>query len=644
MILKRNVCRIAAVAVLALFIAVFAGCATPGNSNPTETVPASETAIVPTAENGNTSETAPGEETPEATGEESTPAQEEKTPESTEHDVTAETPEGSSEPTAAPEETAKPEETKTPEPTATPTPEIQSTPTPAPTSKQTPTPAPTITFTPAPTPTPVPTPIPFQSVIDPARLDMDTALQHNLTSYLTNVKYCSYEAGEDPEEGAVLVFKTKSITLPDTRTPSFFLDYSGFCKNAGKTPVSIGDRPYLVLKVKGEGLANSMLSLLGAATKYETETTRSEYFMPVANGAWQYVCFDLSRVEKPEELSMFRVNFEQYAAADGEIFKISEIMFLTKEEAQPYIKPDVYDIGETYQDKLELKVLQFNIQTENGNSTPFRARADMYRQLMDELQPDVVGMEEVTVNWLKWLDAFVFNDSYEGVGEARSKGGEANSIYYRKDKFELVESGTFWLSDTPDVVGSAFEKANYPRICTYVILRDRATGIVFAHMNTHLDHNGNNNSTDGNTVRKEQMKVLIRFWIKLEQKYGEIPMFLTGDMNNRRTTSEGKLYALYKMITGKSAVDDGNGGNYKMKLSDARLDAEKTVDEDHIATMVSNYDETGSSYNPAKEPIDYVFYSPARTKAESYETFLIKRGSFLISDHLPVFATFTISK
>ena len=286
-----------------------------------------------------------------------------------------------------------------------------------------------------------------------------------------------------------------------------------------------------------------------------------------------------------------------------------------------------------------LRVLQFNIQTENGNPTSFSIRSKMYRKLIDQLRPDVVGMEEVTTNWRKWLDKNVFDDSYEGVGEARSAGGEANPIYYRKDKFELIDSGTFWLSDTPDKVGSMFEGANYPRICTWVLLKDKATGKQFAHMNTHLDHNGKNDSTTGNTIRKDQMRVIIRF----AQRFDGIPLFLTGDLNNRRTTGEGKIYALYKMITGQSSVKDEDGNEYKMTLSDSRLDAPVTVDENHTATMTKYYDENNSAYEPTREPIDYIFYDPDTTKALTYETFLYSENGNYISDHLPVFATFQIN-
>ena len=65
-----------------------------------------------------------------------------------------------------------------------------------------------------------------------------------------------------------------------------------------------------------------------------------------------------------------------------------------------------------------------------------------------------------------------------------------------------------------------------------------------------------------------------------------------------------------------------------------------TVDENHLATMTAQYDESSTSYNPSREPIDYIFFNPANTEALTYETFLISQNKYEISDHLPVFATF----
>ena len=70
----------------------------------------------------------------------------------------------------------------------------------------------------------------------------------------------------------------------------------------------------------------------------------------------------------------------------------------------------------------------------------------------------------------------------------------------------------------------------------------------------------------------------------------------------------------------------------------------ETVPEDRTATMTKYYDERLSGYNPAAQPIDYIFYDPENTVALSYDTFLPTRNNEYISDHLPVFAVFTLRK
>ena len=468
----------------------------------------------------------------------------------------------------------------------------------------------------------------------------DKELDRGIDAYFTRASYSASEKAEDGDAGKVLRLKTKNIKITTAR-PYIYFKYAEFCGSVGAKAATLAERPFVVLKIKAEKVHDNMFSALAAAKITETESTRTELSVRTArNGDWQYVCFDFSGVSSPEDLTVLRFRFEELAGEDGESILISEIHFYTEEEAAGYSEntPDLYPVKEQTADNYELRLLQFNVQTENGNPIPFILRSDMYRRLVDELMPDVVGMQEVTVTWRSWLDRYVFNDSYAGVGEMRSAGGEANPIYYRKDKFDLVESGTFWLSDTPDVPGSQIAEANYPRICTWVVLRDKATGTEFAHMNTHLDHNGNNNSTVGASVRNAQTKTIVKF----AQKFGDMPLFLSGDLNTKRTKTNGETYAVIKYIEGTSKVKDEEGNTYTLKLSDARLTADKTVDENHTATMTKYYDETSSSYEPAREPIDYVFYNQANTKALSYETFLISENGNWISDHLPVFTTFRI--
>lgn len=460
-----------------------------------------------------------------------------------------------------------------------------------------------------------------------------------LAEYFVRGSYCEAAMTAD---GVKLT--TKDVKTANTNKPFMYFTYKEFAESQGKTNVSLAELPVVVLKVRADTAHDRMAGVTGATAPASITGTEVTATLPTLDG-WCYVGFDFSGNKNAAKITTLRISPEAFAGANGEGMTIGEIRFCTKAEAEKLITADTYpkNAGDG-----DLRLLQFNVQTENGNPAPFIIRSEMYRKLVDELMPDVVGMEEVTVNWRKWLDTYVFNDSYASVGEMRSAGGEANPIYYRKDKYELVDSGTFWLSATPDKSGSYTTvtvddveyKANYPRICTWVILKDKTTGRQFAHMNTHLDHNGNNDSTAGNNIRKEQIRVIIRF----AERFGDMPVFLTGDLNNRRTTSKNKTYALIKMIEGTSEVTDADGKVYKLALADTRLNAPKTVDAEHTATMTANYDTNSKSYNPSKEPIDYVFYEPNSTVPLSYETFLIAQDGMEISDHLPVFTKFDFKK
>ena len=495
--------------------------------------------------------------------------------------------------------------------------------------------------------------IPEETVEETTLIDFNTAIDKNIVSFFTKTSSCEVTAAEDEEEGKVIRVSTKDVVSPNTRTPSVIFLYKNYSESIGEKSVSFVEKPFVIMKIKAENLHDRMFKLTGAKSESSSMTSLNESSVRISGGdGWQYICLDFSNARNADVFGVFRITFENLAGGNGESILLSEIRICTEEEAEGYMTKDVYTVQEQTADDYKLKVMQFNVQTENGNGAPFITRAEMYRDLIDELQPDVVGMQEVTVSWRQWLDSYVFNGSYAGVGEARStdasKGIEANPIYYRKDKFDLIDYGTFWLSDTPDVEGSVIATevdgvtytSNYPRICTWVVLKDKTTGVQFVHLNTHLDHNGSNGSSGGNAIRKKQMGVIIKFAQRFDKS---TPMFLTGDFNNRRTTSEGKTYALIKMIQGDSQFTDTDGKKYSIALSDARLNAPLTVDEDHTATMTKYYDESNSAYNPSYEPIDYIFYNGASMNALTYNTYLITEYGSWISDHLPLFATFRVN-
>ena len=113
-------------------------------------------------------------------------------------------------------------------------------------------------------------------------------------------------------------------------------------------------------------------------------------------------------------------------------------------------------------------------------------------------------------------------------------------------------------------------------------------------------------------------------------------MVLTGDLNQAAVNSEGNQYAVYKTLTGAKAFELDDGTKAYSPFSNARYDAPDNMPEGTCATMTAYYDENGTKYNPAKEPIDYVLYTGASLTALSYKIRLYDRCGLYLSDHLPV--------
>ena len=463
-------------------------------------------------------------------------------------------------------------------------------------------------------------------------VDMDVLDGKNLNDYFTRSSRCDTDLVDDEGEGKVLRLYTEGITAVNSGKPTIYFKLAELVEDAGGIMPKTTENPYLVIKVRmGDVWSRSFGIQAGTSVRSINTSAALISDRMEKHGDWQYLYFDLTGFT--EDLTLFYLCFEAGAAKDGESVDIAEIRFVaTEAEAIALAGDDTYTLEENRtMENYVLRVMSFNVQTENGTSVDFALRAEMLRDLLDDRQPDSIGMQEVTVNWIKWMDSVSFNDSYAGVGEGRTPGGEASSIYYRKDKFDLVDSGTFWLSETPDVSGSSLPNANYPRICTWAHLRDKVTGFEYIHVNTHLDHNGNNSSSDGRALRTSQTRVMLEYI----QKLPDVPMVLTGDFNQAKTNGDDEIYAMFKNVLGISKFTASTGEKMTGNFADARADAADTVSADAWASMTSYWQEGTDKYNPAKKPIDYVFYTPDDFDAMVYRNIHYHRDGVYMSDHLP---------
>ncbi len=178
-----------------------------------------------------------------------------------------------------------------------------------------------------------------------------------------------------------------------------------------------------------------------------------------------------------------------------------------------------------------IKVLTQNLRyrdDEGGNSVA--ERSARFLALVNEYQPDIIGTQEATPLWTQYLDEY-FSDEYTRVGVFRDgtgkAGDEANYILFRTDRFELKDSGTFWLYDGDVESVGKIEDALCNRICTWALLKDKVSGDTILACNTHLDH-----STD--TIRSAQLAVLLK---ELEYDLSQNPVIMTGDFNMLRSSA-----------------------------------------------------------------------------------------------------------
>lgn len=183
---------------------------------------------------------------------------------------------------------------------------------------------------------------------------------------------------------------------------------------------------------------------------------------------------------------------------------------------------------------------------------------------------DLIGMQEVLKTQFDDLSDRLSQD-YGCFGVGRNDGkmsGEYAPIFYKKDRFILLDSGCFWLSATPDKPSVGWD-AKYPRICVWVQLRDRSTGNTLYFLNTHFDH-------VGEQARQESARMIVE-WIQKHSDQCET--ILTGDFNvDQRSASyhelvkAGILADSFEVAAARMATTGTVNGFNPQRWTDQRID------------------------------------------------------------------------
>lgn len=170
----------------------------------------------------------------------------------------------------------------------------------------------------------------------------------------------------------------------------------------------------------------------------------------------------------------------------------------------------------------EIKIMTYNIKyaNENDGENSWSKRKDWITDQIRFYEPDILGVQEAVKSQLEHFTENI--DSYKvlGVGREGKDKGEFSAILYKNEKFEVLTSDTFWLSETPEVISKGWD-ADFNRICTYALFQNKETGEKFYVFNTHFDH-------VGNKARLESSKLITR---KIKELNKEFPVFLMGDFN-----------------------------------------------------------------------------------------------------------------
>ncbi len=271
-----------------------------------------------------------------------------------------------------------------------------------------------------------------------------------------------------------------------------------------------------------------------------------------------------------------------------------------------------YSVAQQSKDSagLAIRVMSFNIRNGRANDgdNSWKNRKDFAADVIRNANLDVVGLQEAFRFQLDDLRKQLPNFKEAGEGRDGDKKGEYSAILYRGDRFNALESGTFWLSDTPEVKSRHWGN-RYLRICTWVRLQEKNTKRCFYVYNTHFDHQSQN-------ARLKSAQLIAQ---RIFDRSHKNPFVLTGDFN----ADEDNPVILY--------IKDKEPTLPNSPI--ALVDTFRKIHPD--ATSVG----TGGGFEGRADgkKIDYVFVQP-NTEVVSAKIIRTEREGRYPSDHSPVSA------
>ena len=272
----------------------------------------------------------------------------------------------------------------------------------------------------------------------------------------------------------------------------------------------------------------------------------------------------------------------------------------------PYYNNNKETVEIQVENNGQIKMMSYNLRcispTDWGKKAWFY-RANLVIDDIENEKPGIIGFQEST----KWHYKYLVDThkGYDSVIEYRDEAfnSEGCPIFYNTELYELVDKGSFWLSETPEVMSKSWG-AQYNRVCSYVILTDKTSGEDFVVFNTHLSHVSDEARINGIKVVLDKIA-----------EFGSLPAVIMGDFN-----------ALEGSVTYNSVTEN---------FLDAKKVAEKTSDS-------HTYQNWG---NPESfKRIDFFMVSKTGFKINSYNVLSAIHDGVYSSDHCPIVLEVEIEK
>ncbi|WP_199851456.1 endonuclease/exonuclease/phosphatase family protein [Parabacteroides pacaensis] len=198
--------------------------------------------------------------------------------------------------------------------------------------------------------------------------------------------------------------------------------------------------------------------------------------------------------------------------------------FCSSNEQDPGIdKPDEPDTTAVVNKIIRIASYNLRLDTSNDGDKAWKYRKDMLKTVVRVNNFDIFGTQE---GFLHQLNDILELKEYAYIGKGRDDGDEAGehcAIFYKKKRFEVLDKGDFWYSETPDVPSKGWDATCCNRLCSWGKFKDKNTEEVFYVFNSHFDH-------QGTVACRESARMLLA---KVKQITNNYPAFCTGDFNSQ---------------------------------------------------------------------------------------------------------------